>query len=190
MKIVKIMLLLIMSPFLISSYGLEYASFGKTVYPTISSYWEVDPVIKVCKGLNISRHRVNMALEYWRKLGYTFEKIVFDDESISCAGKPMFGEIIISIPDQDFDYSKIALTKRTFRKDIGIVIYAEISLQENKVTKERVLEHEIGHALGWDHTNIKYHIMHESWEYGGHSSSGLSHRRYKELYELIKLSTQ
>ena len=39
--------------------------------------------------------------------------------------------------------------------------------------KDRVLEHEIGHALGWQHYRQRYHIMHPEWRYGGYDSYGI-----------------
>jgi hypothetical protein len=196
----KFLFLLLLSPFLISSYDYEDAAFGPASYPVIGAYWQDHPTIKVCKILRISKTRVEKALDYWRRLGYTFEEVIYDDESISCAGRPMYGEIIITIPGQDFDYRNIAITRRTMvlpqiwfpgddhtNDNMGALIYAKIFLQEKEVTKERVLEHEIGHALGWDHTARRYHLMHKNWESGGHDSTGLKYERYQELYELIKL---
>ena len=188
-KIRKIILLLL-APILISSYEYQEAAFSPSAPPEISSCWEIHPVVKVCKDLKISKSRVEKALDYWRRLGYTFEGVIYDDQSISCAGKPFFGEIVITIPDQGFDYDKIAITRRTINEDMGMIIYSKIFLQQNKVTKERVLEHELGHALGWNHTTIRYHMMNKGWENGGHNSSGLGLKRYQELYELIKLNRQ
>ena len=172
-----------------SSYDKEEAIFGPASYPELTSYWEVDPIIKVCKVLRIPKSRVEKALSYWKKLGYTFDEVIYDDESISCAGKPLFGEIIITIPDQTFDYKNIAITRRTINQDMNMIIYAKIFMQEKEISKERVLEHEIGHALGWNHTARSYHLMHKMWERGGHDSSGLSKKRYQELYEVFKLNS-
>jgi predicted Zn-dependent protease len=181
MNKIKYFTLLLLVPFLTAFYEPEQAMFGPASYPDIQSYWVTKPVVKVCKVLSISKSRVSKALNYWEKLGYEFEEVIYNDESMSCAGKPLFGEIIITIPDQNFDYEKIAITRRTVNRDLNMVMYAEIFLQEKETTKERVLEHEIGHAFGWDHTYRRYHLMNEMWERGGHDSTGVDSRRYREL---------
>jgi len=38
---------------------------------------------------------------------------------------------------------------------------------------ERVLEHEIGHALGWVHVGTRGHLMHPEWAKGGWNTFGL-----------------
>ena len=188
MKNLRYFILLLLCPLLVAFYEPEEARFGPESYPGITSYWAMNPVVKVCKVLTISNSRVEKALDYWRKLGYSFEEVIYDDESISCAGTPSFGEIIITIPDQGFDYDKIAITRRTINRDLDIMIHAQIFLQEKEVTKERVLEHEIGHAFGWNHTSRRYHLMNEVWEQGGHDSTGINYRRYQELYREFELN--
>ena len=183
MKKLKYIILLLLSPLLVSFYEPEEAMFGPPSYPNISSYWKITPIVKVCKVLPIPNSRVERALDYWRRLGYTFEEVIYDDESMSCAGRPLFGEIVITIPGQKFNYDNIALTRRSANKEMNMILYAEVHMQAKYITKERVLEHEIGHALGWDHTARRYHMMHRTWDFGGHDSIGLNNKRYKELSE-------
>jgi len=183
MKKLKYFILLLLSPLLVAFYEPEEVMFGPPSYPKISSYWKITPIVKVCKVLPISNSRVEKALDYWRRLGYTFEEVIYNDESMSCAGRPLYGEIIITIPGQKFNYDNIALTRRFANKEMNMILYAEVHMQAKYITKERVLEHEIGHALGWDHTARRYHMMHRTWEAGGHDSTGLKNERYKELSE-------
>tara|TARA_Y100000034_G_C6732293_1_gene324498 strand:+ start:25 stop:603 length:579 start_codon:yes stop_codon:yes gene_type:complete len=183
MKKLKYFILLLLSPLLVSFYEPEEAMFGPPSYPEISSYWKITPIVKVCKVLPIPNSRVEKALDYWKRLGYTFEEVIYNDESMSCVGRPLFGEIVITIPDQKFNYDNIALTRRSANKEMNMILYAEIHMQPKYITKERVLEHEIGHALGWDHTARRYHLMHRTWDHGGHDSTGSDNKRYKELSE-------
>lgn len=186
----KYFILLLLTPILVASYTPEGAMFGPPSYPGINSYWVMNPVVKVCKVLSISDGRVRKALGYWERLGYSFEEVIYNDESMSCAGKPLFGEIIITIPDQGFDYDKIAITRRTINRDLKIMLHAQIFLQQKDATKERVLEHELGHAFGWDHTYRRYHLMNEVWERGGHDSTGVNHRRYQELIKELEATPE
>jgi len=40
-----------------------------------------------------------------------------------------------------------------------------------------VIEHEMGHALGWMHYSAKFHIMHPNWLHGGYGHTGLKKER-------------
>jgi len=163
----------------------ELAPSGPQSYPEISAYWSVKPTLKVCETSSISRSRVKRAVSYWVGLGYEFEDVVFDDESLSCTADPSPGEIVITTPDQDFDFSRLAITKTYRIADTGTIVYSTIQLPPENQTKERVLEHEIGHALGWDHTVRPKHMMNENWVQGGADSTGTRHRRYTELSEAL-----
>jgi len=43
--------------------------------------------------------------------------------------------------------------------------------------KETVLEHELGHALGYLHYNKIEHLMNSKWIYGGWDTDGLERKR-------------
>tara|TARA_A100001011_G_scaffold369907_1_gene425684 strand:- start:883 stop:1407 length:525 start_codon:yes stop_codon:yes gene_type:complete len=165
------------------------ASIGSRSYSTIDKYWTTNPSVYICKHLRIPRSRISKAISYWERLGYSFEKVTFDHNGPECNGMPSFGSIIITIPGQNFNQSKMAVTRCTFDSKSREILYSEIQIPSFNVTKERVLEHELGHALGWGHSNRKYYIMNENWKLGGYDSSGLSKDRYIELYEdvLLKL---
>ncbi len=186
MNFLKKIIILIISPFIISWYGGDYAHLASRSNPELRAYWDIEPSIKVCSSLKISESRVRLALKYWENLGYKFGRVVINDSSISCAGHPMFGELIITIPSQNFDYMHMAETRRTVERDTREVIYAEISILQSNVKKERVLEHEIGHALGWDHTFSRYHIMNDKWTSGGHNASGVRHSDYIRFSDKLK----
>jgi hypothetical protein len=159
----------------------EEAAFVPRREPEAQACWISEPAIRVCDGLNISSSRISLALRYWERLGYSFGPIIYDNSSPACRGNPLWGEIILSLPNQSFDFEKLALTRTTKLQVDNTILYSQIFLQERYVSKERVLEHEIGHALGWSHTSMRYHLMNEAWENGGHNSSGLKYRRYIEL---------
>ena len=161
---------------------------GTPSYPKISAWWQISPQIVVCERSGVRRSNLTSAVRYWNRLGYTFESPMFvSDHNPSCVNGPQFGEIVIDMPSQEFNFSNLGQTKTYRDSDLGMVIKARIEIQTNGLTKERVLEHEIGHALGWDHTNRSYHIMHPTWQRGGWDSTGLRHRRYLELSEELIL---
>ena len=164
-----------------ASYAPQEAKFGTPSYPNITGFWAFKPIIKVCKIASIPDSRVKRAISYWDRLGYEFEEIIFDDESMSCAMGPRFGEIIITVPNQAFDFSKLAITRTSRNSETNFIIHSVIHMPPVNQDRERILEHEIGHSLGWDHTFRTQHIMNENWLKGGHDSSGLRYERYIEL---------
>ena len=155
--------------------------------PNLDGVWLIEPEIKVCKSANISESRVKKAVSYWERLGYTFGQVIMNDESAACLGQPWLGDIVIDIPGPDYDWDKLGITYRATYADTGIIMYTIIYIQTSAFYKERVLEHEIGHALGWNHSKTTYHLMHEEWIKGGSISRGLERTRYDQLSNLPSL---
>jgi len=139
--------------------------------PVQKAEWENPPSIRICAETKIPVYKMKKALSYWEALGYNFGPVM-TDYSIICS-PPRAGEIVFGLPDAGFDTTKIASTSLyTHIVDKNIVM-AKINITPNSSRKERVIEHEIGHALGWRHYNQKFHIMHSNWFFGGYDSKGL-----------------
>ena len=115
--------------------------------------------------------RAIRAVRFWESLGYNFGGATTDSDP-SCMS-PRYGEIIITLPESGFADKHLAATRIYTHNKTGAIVKASIFILPVYARKERVLEHEIGHALGWSHYNQKYHIMHPSWEYGGYEKYGL-----------------
>ena len=57
---------------------------------------------------------------------------------------------------------------------------SEIYFQRTNVAQlPWVVEHEIGHALGWHHVRIRDHIMHPHYDSIGESAEGMSYIDYE-----------
>lgn len=136
--------------------------------------WENSPKIRLCQETEISLERVRRAVNYWERLGYEFGEIYLD--RFSHCMNPKDNEIAIVLPTQGIVDDKMAATRIYTSKFTNEIIKAKIYILPRSGKKERVLEHEIGHALGWQHYNRKNHIMHPNWWLGGHNSYGLSKR--------------
>jgi hypothetical protein len=139
--------------------------------PTQKAVWKMKPTIRVCSSTKISFLRVQRAVKYWEMLGYEFDGVSMD-YSINCM-EPKHGEIIITLPEGNIDPDHIAATRIYTMKGTLNIAKAKIFIYPKEVRKQRVIEHELGHALGWMHYSQKYHIMHPIWHLGGFSSSGL-----------------
>tara|TARA_Y100001963_G_C6757000_1_gene437434 strand:+ start:369 stop:902 length:534 start_codon:yes stop_codon:yes gene_type:complete len=139
--------------------------------PYKNASWRHPPEIRVCSDTKVTAFRINHAVSYWQKLGYKFGSVSVDN-SINCT-KAYYGEILITLPDSSFDNTKIASTRIYSKISTDEIVKAKIFIMPKDSKKARVLEHEIGHALGWAHYNKKFHIMHSNWIMGGLDASGL-----------------
>jgi len=104
-------------------------------------------------------------------LGYRFDS-VFVDVKLTCR-EPNYGEIIITLPEAGFKDRHIAATRIYTERSAGNIAKAKIFIYPREARRQRVMEHEIGHALGWLHYEKKFHMMHPNWHEGGYGASGL-----------------
>jgi hypothetical protein len=136
--------------------------------------WSIKPTIRICEATEMPLYRVQQAIHYWENLGYDFDGI-YHDSLLNCM-EPRFGEIIITLPEPGFSASHIAATRVYTSKKSGNIVKVKIFIFPKHVKKARVLEHEIGHALGWKHYRQKFHIMHPEWELSGYANNGVRKR--------------
>lgn len=149
----------------------EYAEAFVIGNPQKKADWNMKPDIRICAETKVSAFRMNHAISYWQKLGYEFGSIKIDN-SPTCM-RVYYGEILITLPDSTLKNSQIAATRTYSKIKTNEIIKAKIFIMPKDSKKARVLEHELGHALGWSHYNKKFHIMHSNWMLGGLDSTGL-----------------
>ena len=142
--------------------------------PVQKATWEAPPTIRICTDSGVSVSRTSRALKYWERIGYEFGAIVGDPFSMCMT--PKHGEVLITIPDGGFSDTHMAATRLYTDTASGNIVRAKIQILPHNASKDRVLEHEIGHALGWEHYPQRYHIMHPTWKYGGYDSHGVRKR--------------
>ena len=139
--------------------------------PIRQGTWPVKPSLRICDDTKVSMLRAQRALRFWESLGYDFDGI-FTDSSPSCMN-PRYGEIIVTLPEGGFADWHMASTRTYTTIGTDDIVKAKIHILPIYARKERVLEHEIGHALGWKHYNKKFHIMNSIWQNGGYGHFGL-----------------
>ena len=89
-------------------------------------------------------------------------------------GTPPYGTIMIDIPSQSFQFGNhLGTTKTWWRTDTGEVFKAKIEIKVGWENKPRVLEHELGHALGFKDNSITGHMMNHTWNRGGYGKRKL-----------------
>jgi len=127
--------------------------------------WHIAPTVEICDGAPISGTDVITAVNEWRDLGYPIVDIVTESYDSPCKTGNVGGHIII-----EFDES--VPNPRTYLMVIeGVIAWAKIKLPGP--IKPRVIEHELGHAIGWNHNDIPGHIMNRDYERGGDSYKDL-----------------
>ena len=169
-------LLALLSCFTVTEHSYYYGINGRADAfvvgkPQKKAKWQYTPDIRICRDTGVSMFRMNHAISFWQKLGYKFGAITMDN-SISCMNAK-YGEILVTLPDSGFNNNQIASTRLYSSVKTGDVVKAKIFIMPKDAKRTRVLEHELGHALGWSHYNKKFHIMHSSWILGGTDASGL-----------------
>ena len=154
---------------------IEIVSFKSK--PIMKGGWpqEEVPTVFVCLGTPITKARVYQAMRAWQRLGYELNGPIMNSTLPACRGERDFswGNIVFDLRGQNFPEDKIAVTKAFRRIEDDTIVGAVIELQQTAAEKERTIEHEIGHALGWQHFNRKYHLMNSVHQHGGWDTYGL-----------------
>lgn len=137
---------------------------------TKKGQWQSDPSIIICGGAPITEERVRSAMAWWESRGYKFGPLIVKESNHPCHQSGMTGFITIEPASSSFDYEYLAITHVKTHKDE--ILSAKIVIR-GRSEKERIIEHELGHSLGWSHFNRRNHIMNPNWEDGGWSDTGL-----------------
>lgn len=141
------------------------------------------PNVIVCDNL-LTVSEVNKVLDFWRRLGYQFGQVRVGEQYGDCMNsETSIGTIRISLPNSEYRHllrDRLAVTHTTKFRYTGEIISVEIIIHEYAINKKLTLEHEVGHALGWDHIRIEGHIMHPEWKYLGSDVEGVSEKDYRQ----------
>jgi len=161
-----------------SDYDYKYCS---DVYPAIvlskpdkKADWVTPPNIRICPDVKISESRIKNAISFWERLGYNFGSVVYENNMYNClVPPPLRREIIIMLPDQQFNEKHLASTRLLTHRITEEIVGAKIFITSKNSNRNRILEHEVGHAIGWAHYPQSGHIMNPDWKFGGYGSYGM-----------------
>tara|TARA_Y100000296_G_C5142014_1_gene241615 strand:- start:23 stop:832 length:810 start_codon:yes stop_codon:yes gene_type:complete len=144
--------------------------------PISQGKWEFAPRILVCDTAPVSEQRVRRAVKFWEDLGYEFGPIKFNDTSVHCFQNVFsYGYIIIDLVGSRHRSKAVATTTGWFEPITREIYKMKIVIESGWADSERVLEHELGHALGWRDYNQTGHIMNHNWSRGGMNAEGVEH---------------
>jgi len=136
--------------------------------------WHLTPRIIVCDYAPISKTQLKSAVKFWEKLGHKFFTSQYKHDPLGKCNQPSpIGYILIHLVRQGLKIGEKSLAETHFfidneKKEIE---WAVIYLRND--VRSTVLEHEIGHSLGYLHYNGINHLMNEKWTMGGWETKGL-----------------
>ena len=139
--------------------------------------WKRTPTVIVCEYAPVTKDQVSKAVEMWEELGYRFFSTQYKYDPLKkCRSKQPVGYIIIHLVTQEIrmDTDSLAETHFFVDNDHNEIEWAIIYMKAEQ--RETVLEHEIGHALGFLHYNQIDHLMNSKWMQGGWNTSGLERK--------------
>ena len=136
--------------------------------------WDVTPTVIVCDSAPISETQIKSGVRFWKNLGYRFFPTQYKyDPMGKCENSNPTGYIIIHLVTEGVKLEDVALAQTHFFVDneTNTIDWAIIYFRSD--VRSTVLEHELGHALGFLHYNKINHLMNQKWTQGGWDKEGL-----------------
>jgi hypothetical protein len=160
----------------------------------IQGFWTAPPNIRICPDSGITAERIKEAVSLWEGVGYEFGSVITHVyNGLPCEAQP--GEIAFRMPTQQelveaLNRSQLGIAKTQIENSTREIIASDIYFQTITAShKARVVEHELGHALGWEHHDRRHHIMNQDLAASGLLIIGMERLRYDErIRELIRSS--
>jgi len=155
--------------------GVDTLKIGKEVLHQTAT-WKKMPAVVVCTHAPVDKEAVKKAVKFWKNLGYKFHSSIYfkgGHPYDACTTPEPNGYIVIDLVTQETygNHDDMAITHFYIDNYTREIYWAKIYLKTR--VEERVLEHELGHALGWLHSKSRGHLMHKKWVYGGWDITGL-----------------
>ena len=136
--------------------------------------WAYTPTIVVCEYAPITDVQIQSAIAFWKNLGHRFfiSQYNYDPHNKCNDPNPDRYIVIHLVADGiEMETSSLAETRFFVNNDTNKIEWAKIYMRED--IRETVLEHELGHALGYLHYNKNKHLMNSKWTQGGWETDGL-----------------
>jgi hypothetical protein len=139
--------------------------------------WKEAPHVRICEFAPTDKEKVVNATAWWEERGYTFNGVSERGLWGGCKKESIAGTITISLSGQGFNFSRDHMGEtRIYHTPEGDILQARIEIAYASKDSPRVLEHELGHALGWGHYDVTGHIMNSSYSRGGYDDKYISRR--------------
>ena len=145
--------------------------------PIRAGNWQSTPTVVVCPYAPVSRDQIKKAVSVWKKLGHPFFQTQYKYDPLDkCNQSTPVGYIAVHLVKQEHHLNEDSLAETHFfvNNDDGSIEWAIIYVKKD--VRETVLEHEIGHALGYLHYDRINHLMNSKWTQGGWETTGLRNK--------------
>jgi hypothetical protein len=120
--------------------------------------WNKRPTIVMCYR-DFPMHLLFRAVEFWGTRGHKFDDVILTSPVGICAPDYVPDTIIIRrAPKGKLKGGQIGVTQRVSDGD-GNMIASVIWFDHYKLNEPYIIEHELGHGLGYAHVNHKNHVM-------------------------------
>tara|TARA_Y100000592_G_scaffold95632_1_gene162582 strand:- start:6573 stop:7082 length:510 start_codon:yes stop_codon:yes gene_type:complete len=122
--------------------------------------WKYPPIIVNCYGKDMNELHIVQAVHYWTLKGHNVSYIEQNPTDTLCQADHIHGFIMIK--KKNLPYGTLGETRRYvyMLNIVSAVIYFDAGTY--RITN--VFEHEMGHALGYNHVEEEGHIMHPIWD--------------------------
>jgi len=151
--------------------GFTIGAYAKSIYESTSFQpysWQKNslPIVANCYGKDFSKTQIMRAIDYWVIRGENIELYLHNPPDEICKNEWLEGFILLKkLKNSKYHQSVLANTRRftSITTMKGAVIYYRSGSQNLYL----INEHELGHAFGYTHVDIKGHIMHPSFQHMG-----------------------
>ena len=152
-------------------FGLCMGVFLKGVYEYSAkqpSNWKHKPIIINCIGPELKEETIQRAIDFWSKNGEHVLFYEYDADNSICNRTTRLDGFILLKKDDGFikEDNVLASTKR-YTSYITTIVASEIYFKEGTYNFILLLEHELGHAFGYNHKKIPGYIMHPYYDLMG-----------------------
>lgn len=133
----------------------------------VRGQWQNDPVVVVCNDSPFSIEQVEEVVQRWENRGHTFSAIIMEWDT--CPNQ-IDGFILVKSAGANFPADKSGIARTSIDSETGEIYSSTIEIFRIELI---ILEHEIGHALGYDHVSRRGHLMFPDFEGLGRDDEGL-----------------
>ena len=130
-------------------------------------WWKEDPIVANCYGSELLLGRARSSLRFWDNLGYKHKKYVHKPTIEICDGPKILEGYIIFRKAGDDQLKANILAFTTRRHASTQMVGSTIYFRNDTQNMDLLIEHELGHAFGFIHTDIPEHIMHPMYDQMG-----------------------